>query len=154
MICCFLMFQYGISYQDAMDFYGRRRTHNAKGVTIPSQIRWIKSFSTIKDEMRQNTWKPHRPLKILEIKMTCPPNGFQPDIYIECPSHKIDFDVKDKKPKAKDGQPLIFDLSAANLYVNKETKITCFDLNSKEKKPFFWLWYAILLLHLFLLFFI
>jgi hypothetical protein len=30
MICCFLMFQYGISFQDSMDYYGRRRTHNAK----------------------------------------------------------------------------------------------------------------------------
>lgn len=144
MICCLLMFMFGLSAHDAMAFYGRRRTHNAKGVTIPSQIRWINAYATLKDLMRAGTWDPHRPLRIVEVKMTPLSNVFQPDITIECPSQKVIFNSKEYKGKPRSKQcmePFVFDLSQANLFVNKETRITCHDLASKEKKPAYWTWF-------------
>jgi len=45
MICCYLLYtkQFKTAY-DAMRYYGKIRTHNGKGVTIPSQIRYINYF--------------------------------------------------------------------------------------------------------------
>eukprot|EP01103_Thecamoeba_quadrilineata_P007071 TRINITY_DN1684_c1_g2_i2.p1 TRINITY_DN1684_c1_g2~~TRINITY_DN1684_c1_g2_i2.p1 ORF type:complete len:678 (-),score=132.69 TRINITY_DN1684_c1_g2_i2:254-2287(-) len=44
MICAFLVYRYqsyGITAKDAQDFYAERRTRNQKGVTIPSQKRFV-----------------------------------------------------------------------------------------------------------------
>ncbi|GMH40870.1 hypothetical protein BSKO_08774 [Bryopsis sp. KO-2023] len=48
MICCFLIYS-GIcaNAEEAIDLFARRRTMNNKGVTIPSQIRYIRYFEQI-----------------------------------------------------------------------------------------------------------
>lgn len=45
MICCLLLFQ-GVceTADDALEHYGKMRTSNGKGVTIPSQQRWVRYF--------------------------------------------------------------------------------------------------------------
>jgi len=48
MICCYLMYSNFLkSADDAIKFYGRMRTTNGKGVTIPSQLRYIYYFEEI-----------------------------------------------------------------------------------------------------------
>lgn len=44
MICAYLLFSGVESAQQAMEMYARRRTYNGKGVTIPSQKRYIHYF--------------------------------------------------------------------------------------------------------------
>jgi len=45
LICCLLLWLKKFDDPDeAMDFYGEQRTHNGKGVTIPSQKRFIRYF--------------------------------------------------------------------------------------------------------------
>eukprot|EP01119_Soliformovum_irregulare_P009597 TRINITY_DN2306_c0_g1_i2.p1 TRINITY_DN2306_c0_g1~~TRINITY_DN2306_c0_g1_i2.p1 ORF type:complete len:682 (+),score=198.86 TRINITY_DN2306_c0_g1_i2:262-2046(+) len=46
MICAYLVYsQFYASANEAMNFYAAMRTHNQKGVTIPSQIRYVRYFA-------------------------------------------------------------------------------------------------------------
>lgn len=46
MICAYLLFLESFDNPtEAIEFYGRRRTHNGKGLTIPSQIRYVNYFN-------------------------------------------------------------------------------------------------------------
>jgi len=51
LICCLLLWcQQFADAEEAMQFYGEKRTHDGKGVTIPSQKRFIRYFHrTLKD---------------------------------------------------------------------------------------------------------
>ncbi|EAR87674.3 PTEN tumor-suppressor protein C2 domain protein (macronuclear) [Tetrahymena thermophila SB210] len=75
MICCFLMFS-GV-YEKAIDslrYYGIMRTKNKKGVTIPSQIRYVQYFEKAL-QCRYNLENfPRINLKLLKIKLVTIPN--------------------------------------------------------------------------------
>ncbi|EGR32287.1 lim-type zinc finger protein, putative, partial [Ichthyophthirius multifiliis] len=75
MICCYLLFsgQFEKAY-DAIRYYGIMRTKNKKGVTIPSQIRYITYFQIALN----NQWNlenfPEIELKLKVIKLITVPN--------------------------------------------------------------------------------
>lgn len=73
MISCFLI-QSGIkaTAKDALDFFGARRTHDGKGVTIPSQIRYVGYFELYKTR----SFYTVREIDLVEVYMRPVPSIF------------------------------------------------------------------------------
>ncbi|CAD8105924.1 unnamed protein product [Paramecium sonneborni] len=68
MICCYLLYsgKYNSS-QDALAYYGLVRTLNQKGVTIPSQIRYVHYFSfALKNDLIK---KPFLQVELLSLRL-------------------------------------------------------------------------------------
>eukprot|EP01126_Amoeba_proteus_P051723 TRINITY_DN6197_c0_g4_i9.p1 TRINITY_DN6197_c0_g4~~TRINITY_DN6197_c0_g4_i9.p1 ORF type:complete len:207 (-),score=44.58 TRINITY_DN6197_c0_g4_i9:194-814(-) len=76
-ICAFLAYKYQdkMTAEDALQFYAQRRTHNEQGVTIPSQIRFVRYFGSVLTQIKSNTFNPDRPRKLRSITFTSPPQG-------------------------------------------------------------------------------
>ena len=47
MICAYLLYRFGFSAAASMKFYAKMRTHDGKGVTLPSQKRFIRHFAEL-----------------------------------------------------------------------------------------------------------
>lgn len=61
MLSCFLLYNYRDEFVDplkALKFYGEKRTYNGKGVTIPSQRRYVEYFGHLLNHQVQYTPKP------------------------------------------------------------------------------------------------
>ena len=72
MICAYLVYSGAwAKAEDAMEFYGRARTGNNKGVTIPSQQRYIRMFG--RDVANGNVPPPKRVLRLASITMSHAP---------------------------------------------------------------------------------
>ncbi|KAL1464283.1 hypothetical protein WDU94_003945 [Cyamophila willieti] len=77
MVCCYMIHsQQHLTAKDALNFYGSKRTTDKKGVTIPSQRRYVGYYATLVQEALQ-----YRPvtLVIREIRLEPAPlfNGAQ-----------------------------------------------------------------------------
>uniref|UniRef100_U5EGU8 Phosphatidylinositol 3,4,5-trisphosphate 3-phosphatase and dual-specificity protein phosphatase PTEN n=1 Tax=Corethrella appendiculata TaxID=1370023 RepID=U5EGU8_9DIPT len=73
MICCYMLYSGQFTTAaDALNSYGQQRTHDKKGVTIPSQRRYVEYFSLLLKN--EKAYKPVT-LCISEIKL-CPPPTF------------------------------------------------------------------------------
>ncbi|CAD8099186.1 unnamed protein product [Paramecium sonneborni] len=75
MICCYMLYakQFANAY-DSMRYYGMIRTKNKKGVTIPSQIRYIFYF----EKALNNKWvpdnMPNKQVELVKIRLIPVPN--------------------------------------------------------------------------------
>ncbi|CAK88551.1 unnamed protein product (macronuclear) [Paramecium tetraurelia] len=68
MVCCYLLFSGKYtSSQDALAYYGLVRTQNKKGVTIPSQIRYVHYFSyALKNDLVK---MPYRQIELVSVRL-------------------------------------------------------------------------------------
>ena len=66
MICCYLAYSRNdIDAYEALQYYGKIRTRNSKGVTIPSQIRYVYYFDHfLKTMVRKNPLQERNTLKV------------------------------------------------------------------------------------------
>lgn len=67
MICCYMLYNGDFSNaNDALNFYGQARTHDHKGVTIPSQRRYVEYFARLINSQKLTTYEPV-PLKVCKV---------------------------------------------------------------------------------------
>ena len=75
MICCYLLYSKAFkTAHDSLVYYGKIRTSNGKGVTIPSQIRYVYYFESFlnmswQKRSQQLSSMPRVVLKIYKIRM-------------------------------------------------------------------------------------
>lgn len=96
MICCYLVFAgFFKSAKESLVYYGKIRTSNGKGVTIPSQIRYVYYYDEFL-KLRRNVYPqkilnemPKKVVKIYKIRIISIPNiqngGFEPLYKVKFP---------------------------------------------------------------------
>ncbi|XP_059054848.1 phosphatidylinositol 3,4,5-trisphosphate 3-phosphatase and dual-specificity protein phosphatase PTEN isoform X2 [Achroia grisella] len=77
MVCCYLLYSgQKATADEALQFYGTKRTHDEKGVTIPSQRRYVEYYAAL---LRPGLQYTATKMYIRELSMSPPPmlNGGQ-----------------------------------------------------------------------------
>jgi len=102
-ICCFLLHT-GIcqSTDDALKLYGNKRTKDGKGVTIASQIRYIRYYEMLLKQMNKQI-PPATKLRLTKLQISyCPKINGNQYVIIEINNkitHRSEESVIDKKKK-------------------------------------------------------
>jgi phosphatidylinositol-3,4,5-trisphosphate 3-phosphatase/dual-specificity protein phosphatase PTEN len=147
MICCYLMYcKFVKNATDALNFYGNMRTQNGKGVTIPSQIRYIYYFEHY---LNGNlTYPPNNKLpiiKITKIKFLTVPNfnmmtsGCTP--YFNITNNNLCYEYKQyNKIFTYSKNESTVEFKNINYDVNGDFKIEFFNKGTMGKDKMFKLW--------------
>jgi hypothetical protein len=139
-ICAYLSCRYmhkGVTSQKALDFFAERRTHNKKGVTIASQIRWVHYYYKAKKEGIDFT-QP-KPLFLAKIVLHGAPNvdgkgGFDSHFVVSSKSRDLEYASKAKHPSVRIAgatEKFTFDVRCV---VDKDVKLQFYKNDPKEKK--------------------
>jgi len=128
MICCWLLFSRTWNTPDeALDFYAAMRTYNNKGVTIPSQIRYVRYFGESMLLPKQDM--EARLLQLNRIVMHTLPKGGTTDINFTVHVGKtLVFTYKEYVEKMK-----LKDEPKVNKVSKKKGKKESHDDNNKDK---------------------
>lgn len=88
MICAYLLYSnMFINAEECMEYYGNKRTYNNKGITLPSQRRYIQYFADLLAQWRLNdplssygSSVDDSPISLTNYKWKCKPNNLPADI--------------------------------------------------------------------------
>eukprot|EP01125_Pyxidicula_operculata_P020691 TRINITY_DN76_c0_g1_i2.p1 TRINITY_DN76_c0_g1~~TRINITY_DN76_c0_g1_i2.p1 ORF type:complete len:564 (-),score=155.03 TRINITY_DN76_c0_g1_i2:296-1987(-) len=102
-ICCYMLHSgFCADTESALKYYGEKRTKDGKGVTIASQIRYIRYYEKLLKEMNGKIPEPPK-LVLTKLRITCPPKiSGNKYVVIEMdnePSHQSGEFPMDKKAK-------------------------------------------------------
>jgi len=145
LICCYLLYT-GLlkSADDSLKYYGLMRTENGKGVTIPSQIRYVIYFERI---MKQSIETPINPPIILisKIKLVTVPNftligsGCSPYFDIVNENSSYNYKTKNKINSYKNEAYIEFKVN--NFSVSGDVKISFYNKKTIGKDKIFKFWF-------------
>ena len=147
MICCYLIYSKFVkNATDALNFYGNMRTQNGKGVTIPSQIRYIYYYEHYLNS--DLVYPPNNKLpfiRITKIKFITVPtfnmmiSGCTPFFNITSNNICYDYKTRNKINTFSTNQSTI-EFNNINFYVSGDFKIEFFNKGTMGKDKMFKLW--------------
>jgi phosphatidylinositol-3,4,5-trisphosphate 3-phosphatase and dual-specificity protein phosphatase PTEN len=152
-ICCYLLFsRYCKSAYESLVFYGKVRTKDEKGVTIPSQIRYVYYFDHFLKWREKSTVKyncpPRTVLKIFKIRVITIPNllkgGFFPNFNVSCKGfifYDYNKSEKERNDKFLRGVSYHDFMIREELLVYDDVKITFFNQGKKAFQFWFNTWF-------------
>jgi len=151
-IACFLLFsKQFLSATEALRYFGEKRTYNAKGVTIPSQIRYVYYYERF---LKEHDKIPNQnPLSIRQITLITIPQAVKAqatNVWFEITTNDVEYSSKNKVkavryikeglrahntivfgPKSMEGIPT----------VDEDVKIQFFHSTAFGKNKMFQLWF-------------
>ncbi|XP_034256934.1 phosphatidylinositol 3,4,5-trisphosphate 3-phosphatase and dual-specificity protein phosphatase PTEN isoform X2 [Thrips palmi] len=140
MVCCYMLHaKLFPTASEALSYYGDKRTHDKKGVTIPSQRRYVEYYASLVQE--QLVYRPVT-LTIREIRLEPMPvlNGGQSSIMftISMRNNKL---YQSQIYEVKKGAPSLTINLELCVYLNDDIKVEFFNkpkMMRKEKLFHFW----------------
>ena len=118
---------------EALDFYGRARTKNGKGVTIPSQRRYIGYY---RHDLRQGV-PPSRTVFVTRLVLSGPPTASRSSLVLTVSLSKIKvYKSEVLKVRGREREEVAFDIS--DLPVTGDVLVVVRDKKADEKVLKFW----------------
>jgi phosphatidylinositol-3,4,5-trisphosphate 3-phosphatase/dual-specificity protein phosphatase PTEN len=146
MIACYLEHcRLCATADEALDYFGEKRTANAKGVTIPSQMRYVHYYGQILSK----GYPTIQTYLVTHIRFITVPNfdvggGCDPYFHVKCDDRKV-YDYRKFMKKIrhfkKDERFVDLDCSTHNLRIRGDVKMIFFDwdqYSSDDKMFHFW----------------
>jgi phosphatidylinositol-3,4,5-trisphosphate 3-phosphatase/dual-specificity protein phosphatase PTEN len=167
MIACYLVHSGRCANADeALFYFGQERTKNGKGVTIPSQMRYVHYYESV---LRRGSWQPHK-YQITHVRFVGVPNFDQGlmsdgcDPYFQILGYNLEgtvesndlqvtkylmYDYKKKTKKLrhfkKDERFVDLDVSSHNVIIRGDVKLIFYDkdrYNADDKMLTVWFKYV------------